>query len=386
MRVVRWGMIGAGDVTEHKSGPAFQKADRSELVAVMRRTPGKAAEYARRHRVPHHYEVALDLIRDPMVDAIYIASPPGSHAQLALLAAEAGKPTYVEKPMARNFHECKAMNDTFAARGIPLFVAYYRRALPRFLSIKAILDENGIGAITAIVYRYACEPWNGQPLPWRLRAEESGGGLFLDVGCHVLDLLDFLFGPLASVSGSAVNRASRYDAEDHVSMQFETPSCATCNATWDFAGGSQEDSLQIFGTEGSLRTPPAARSTRWSGPIHRMSSNRSSSRSSTSFVEWGRARAPANPRHEHPASWTRCSRNITADEQTVSGIASSPGPADAKAYAPQALIHCNELFVVIKQVPHHREESYREFPAVAPARECPASLCCNPSAPSPMTS
>jgi 1,5-anhydro-D-fructose reductase (1,5-anhydro-D-mannitol-forming) len=253
MRVVRWGMIGAGDVTEHKSGPAFQKADRSELVAVMRRTPGKAAEYARRHRVPHHYEVALDLIRDPMVDAIYIASPPGSHAQLALLAAEAGKPTYVEKPMARNFHECKAMNDTFAARGIPLFVAYYRRALPRFLSIKAILDENGIGAITAIVYRYACEPWNGQPLPWRLRAEESGGGLFLDVGCHVLDLLDFLFGPLANVSGSAVNRASRYDVEDHVSMQFETPSCATCNATWDFAAVSQEDSLQIFGTEGSLR-------------------------------------------------------------------------------------------------------------------------------------
>lgn len=253
MHVVRWGMIGAGDVTERKSGPAFQKADRSELVAVMRRTPGKAAEYARRHGVPRHYEAALDLIRDPIVDAIYIASLPGSHAQLALLAADAGKPAYVEKPMARNFHECQAMNEAFTARGIPLFVAYYRRALPRFLSVKAILDAGGIGEITRIAYRYSCEPWNGQPLPWRLRPEESGGGLFLDVGCHVLDLLDFLFGPLTGVSGSAANRASRYDAEDYVSMQFQTPSCATCSAAWNFAGNSQEDSLQISGTDASLR-------------------------------------------------------------------------------------------------------------------------------------
>ena len=253
MRVVRWGMIGAGAVTEQKSGPALQKADRSELAAVMRRSPGMAAEYARRHGVPLHFDNAQDLIRDPQVDAIYIASPPGSHAQLALLAAEAGKPTYIEKPMARSFHECQAINHAFATHGVALFVAYYRRALPRFVAAKALIDEGRLGTINSIVYRYASEPWDAQTLAWRLRAEESGGGLFLDVACHLLDALDFLCGPLADVSGSAANLSAPYDVEDTVSMAFRTATCASGYATWNFAAHCADDSLQITGSEGCLR-------------------------------------------------------------------------------------------------------------------------------------
>lgn len=253
MSVVRWGMIGAGVVTELKSGPAFQKAARSELVAVMRRTPGMAADYARRHGVARHYETAVALIRDPLVDAIYIASPPGSHAELALLAADAGKATYVEKPMARNYRECQTMNDAFTARGVPLFVAYYRRELPRFLCVKAILDQGGIGKVTTVLYRYASEPWDAERLQWRVRAKDSGGGLFLDTGSHLLDLLDFMLGPLVEVGGSAANLSAPYEVEDTVSMRFQTATGATGSATWNFASPSIEDSLELLGTNGCLR-------------------------------------------------------------------------------------------------------------------------------------
>ena len=87
--MIRWGIIGCGDVTEVKSGPGFKQAANSALVAVMRRDAGKAADYARRHNVPRWYANADELLADPNVDAISIATPPSSHAQLALQAAAA---------------------------------------------------------------------------------------------------------------------------------------------------------------------------------------------------------------------------------------------------------------------------------------------------------
>ena len=133
MRTVRLGIIGCGNVTEVKSGPGFQKAKDSSLVAVMRRTGELAQDYAGRHDVPRWYADAEALIGDPEVDAIYIATPPSSHKEYVILAARAGKPIYVEKPMARTHAECQAMIAICREAGVPLYVAYYRRALPRFL-------------------------------------------------------------------------------------------------------------------------------------------------------------------------------------------------------------------------------------------------------------
>jgi len=255
MHVVRWGMLGAGSVTELKSGPAFQKAEGSSLAAVMRRSPGKAADYAHRHGVPRYHERAEDLIHDPHVDAVYIATPPGSHLDLALLACAAGKPAYVEKPMARSHEECLRMNEAFEARKLPLFIAYYRRRLPRFLAAKDVIDSGRLGQITAVGYRFAQSRWEGTPsdLPWRLRAEHSGGGLLLDLGCHTLDILDFLLGPLSDVIGTAANVASTYDVEDSVAMCFRAPGGALGSASWSFAGHAREDVMEITGTEGRLR-------------------------------------------------------------------------------------------------------------------------------------
>ena len=143
MKSVRWGIIGCGDVTEVKSGPGFQKARNSELVAVMRRNAKLAEDYAIRHGVSRWYDNADALIHDPGVDAVYIATPPDSHKDYALAVARAGKPAYVEKPMALNYSECLAMIQAFEQAGVPLFTAFYRRALPRFLKIKSMLDCSG---------------------------------------------------------------------------------------------------------------------------------------------------------------------------------------------------------------------------------------------------
>ncbi len=254
--LIRWGILGCGDVTEVKSGPAFARADGSALVAVMRRTPHLAEDYARRHGVPRWCSSARELIEDPEVDAVYVAAPPGAHLELALAAARAGKPAYVEKPMARSHAECRRMNEAFAAAGVPLFVAYYRRALPRFTRVQALLAEGRIGQPASLAYRYARPRRRsvGQD-PWRLDPAQSGGGLLLDVGCHALDLFDWLLGPLLGVSGGAARRAPEPGVvEDVVAMRFHTAAGVLGTAVWDFAGvGPHEDRVELAGTEGTLR-------------------------------------------------------------------------------------------------------------------------------------
>lgn len=253
--VIRWGIIGCGDVTEVKSGPGFAKARGSRLVAVMRRNGALAADYARRHGVPRWYDDARALVADPEVDAVYVATPPDAHLDTALLAAAASKPCYVEKPMARHTPECDAMIAAFAAAKTKLFVAYYRRALPRFLKVKELLDSGVLGKITGINYRLATPlPANADPSngAWRIDGAKAGGGLFLDVGSHLLDYLDFCFGPLQDVRGLAARLASPTPVEDSVAMMFCTQGGVPGTASWNFASQSKEDTLEFFGTQGRL--------------------------------------------------------------------------------------------------------------------------------------
>jgi 1,5-anhydro-D-fructose reductase (1,5-anhydro-D-mannitol-forming) len=252
---VRWGIIGCGDVCEIKSGPGFQKATGSALVAVMRRNGALAADYARRHGVPRWYSDAEQLIADPEVDAVYIATPPGNHLQYALKVCAAGKPAYIEKPMARNHAECRAMVDAFAEAKLPLFVAYYRRGLPRFVKAKQLIDSGQLGVVTGVMYRQS-QPghraFDPQNLPWRLDAPHSGGGLFLDIGSHTLDILDHLLGSLKNYSGSAANLCSPHAVEDSVVLQFETSIGALGSGSWNYASALREDLIEITGTRARI--------------------------------------------------------------------------------------------------------------------------------------
>jgi predicted dehydrogenase len=255
-KTIRWGIIGCGDVTEKKSGPGFQKAVNSELIAVMRRTSAKAEDYARRHNVAKWYDDADKLINDPEVNAVYIATPPGTHKAYTLRVAAAGKPVYVEKPMARSYEECLDMIGACKKNDIPLFVAYYRRSLPKFLKVKEILDSDLIGkpqSVNVILTQMPqADQYKSDPLPWRVIPEKSGGGYFFDLASHTLDLLDYYFGPVTSVYGNANNRMNWYPAEDTVSASFTFENNVIGSGLWCFTTAVKEDRIEIIGENGTI--------------------------------------------------------------------------------------------------------------------------------------
>jgi predicted dehydrogenase len=257
MAEIRWGMIGCGAVAEVKSGPAFGKIEHSRLVAVMRRDAALAADYARRHGVPRWYADAAALIEDPEVNAVYIATPPHRHKAYAIQCAEAGKAAYVEKPMALNAAECAEMLAAARANGTPLFVAYYRRRLPRFLKLRELLGSGAaIGVprfVTCMLHR-PLEARYRDPshLPWSVIPEISGGGLFVDLASHTLDILDFLFGEIVSVRGHASSQAGAYPAEDCVSMSFLFRNGLHGCGIWNFASHERCDEIRIVGSEGQI--------------------------------------------------------------------------------------------------------------------------------------
>jgi 1,5-anhydro-D-fructose reductase (1,5-anhydro-D-mannitol-forming) len=254
---VQWGIIGCGDVTEAKSGPAFSKVSHSRLVAVMRRDAKLAEDYAKRHNVARWYADACELIDDAEVNAIYIATPPYRHKAYAIQAADAGKAVYVEKPMALNAAECAEMIAAAKANGTALFVAYYRRRLPRFLKIRELIESgDSIGIprfVTCTLHRPLEERYrNPDKLPWTVVPSIAGGGLFVDLACHTLDMLDFLFGGITSVRGHASSQAGAYPAEDCVSMSFLFRSGVHGCGIWNFASYDRLDEVRIVGTEGQI--------------------------------------------------------------------------------------------------------------------------------------
>jgi len=259
MKIIRWGIIGCGDVTEIKSGPALQKAENSELVAVMRRSTDKAKDYAHRHNVPRWYDDARELINDPEVDVIYIATPPETHKNYTIEAALAGKPVYVEKPMARSFDECQQMIKACKDNQVPLFVAFYRRSLPKFLQVKKLLDSGAIGQVRSVLVRLFIptlrDDYLPGNLPWRVIPEIAGGGLFFDLASHTLDILDFFLGPITSAQGFSFNQLGFYAAEDIVSASFEFDSGVLGNGMWCFSSDRNEDLIEICGEKGKIVIP-----------------------------------------------------------------------------------------------------------------------------------
>ncbi len=263
--IVKWGIIGVGDVCEVKSAPAMQLIENSELVAVMRRNGAKAKDYAQRHQVPKWYNQADDLINDPEVNAIYIATPPNAHQELTIKTAQAGKPVYVEKPMAKSYAECKQMIATSNKFNVPLYVAYYRRMLPNFLKLKSLIESGIIGKIRLVkidLYKtidpdIVSKESETMTSNWRVNPEISGGGYFFDLAAHQLDYLDFVFGPIQTVNGYAGNQAGLYKAADIVTSSFTFENDIQGIGSWCFTVDekAQKDELTIIGTKGKLSIP-----------------------------------------------------------------------------------------------------------------------------------
>ncbi len=260
MKFIKWGFIGCGEVTEKKSGPAFSEIEGSSVVAVMSRSEQKARSYAERHHVPRWYTDAQELIDDPEVNAVYVATPPSSHATFAIMAMKAGKPVYVEKPLAASYDDCARINRISEQTGIPCFVAYYRRFLPYFQKVKEIVNSGTIGDMISVQVRFAVPPReldyaHAENLPWRLQPDIAGGGYFYDLAPHQLDLLQDMFGVIIDAQGFCANRGKLYQAEDTVSAIFRFETGLPGSGSWCFVAheSAREDSIQLIGNRGSLR-------------------------------------------------------------------------------------------------------------------------------------
>ncbi|MFD1614102.1 Gfo/Idh/MocA family protein [Gelatiniphilus marinus] len=254
-KVFKWGIIGCGSVTELKSGPAYQKVEGFELQAVMRRNVEKAEDFAIRHNVPKFYANADELINDPEIDAVYIATPPDSHCYYALKVAKAEKICCIEKPMAPTYDECLLINEAFKAKKTPLFVAYYRRSLPRFKQIKVWIDSNKIGKIRHINWHFS-KPANAIDLAktynWRTDIKIAKGGYFDDLASHGIDLFMHLLGDITIAQGIATNQQGLYTAMDAISGTWMHQSGITGSGSWNFGTEKREDDVYIYGEKGKI--------------------------------------------------------------------------------------------------------------------------------------
>jgi len=251
----RWGIIGCGDVCEVKSAPAYQQVENFSLMAVMSRSLVKAQDFAKRHNVPKYYDNAQQLIDDPEIDAVYIATPPDSHYEFALQVAKAGKVCCVEKPMALNFTQCLGMQQAFAQQQLPLFVAYYRRSLPGFKQIKQWLDDGEIGQVRHIHWQYIRPPSEidlNQTTNWRTQKAVAKAGYFEDIASHGLDLLAYLLGKVSVAQGVASNQQGLYSAYDAVAASLLFESGVTGSGYWNFAADRNIDQVQITGELGQI--------------------------------------------------------------------------------------------------------------------------------------
>lgn len=258
MKKINWGFIGCGEATEKKSGPAFNEVENSHVEAVFSRSEAKARSYAERHRIRKWYTDPQELILDPDVNAIYIATPPAVHTPFAIMAMRAGKPCYVEKPLAASYEDCIRINRISEQTGMKCYVAYYRRYLPYFHKVKELINSGVLGKIMTVQMRLIAPPrdldYQHGELPWRLQSNISGGGYFYDLAPHQIDLLQDYFGVIIKAHGYIANHAKLYPAEDTVNAVFQFESGLTGSGTWCFATheSGRDDRIEVFGTKGRL--------------------------------------------------------------------------------------------------------------------------------------
>ncbi|MFI5132416.1 MAG: Gfo/Idh/MocA family protein [Chitinophagales bacterium] len=259
MDTINWGIIGCGDVTEIKSGPAFNKVKNSALVAVMRRDAEKAKDYARRHNVPKWYSDAGKLINDPDVNAIYVATPPSSHEEYTIAAINAGKPVYVEKPMSVDAASAVRMANAAREKNIKLVVAHYRRGHQLFNKVKQLINEGAIGEVRFVrsdIYKKSvtADEMANPGRAWRVDTSIAGGGLFNDLSPHQLDLMYYFFGEPGKTSGFSLNQSKQYAADDVVSGSILFKSGVLFSGIWCFnvAPEIEKDYCEIIGEKGKI--------------------------------------------------------------------------------------------------------------------------------------
>jgi predicted dehydrogenase len=261
MDEVRWGFIGGGNVTETKAPPdgAFTQ-ERSRVVAVARTDLARSQEYAERYGIARAHATVEELCNDPDVNAVFVCTPHHLHTEHVLAAIRAGKHVLCEKPITITTRDGLTLIEAAAQAGVTLGVAYYRRFYPVMEMLRAVVRSNRLGTITSA--QMVCRSWSvparpaaGGSTPWRGLVAQAGGGILTDAGSHRLDLLFWLFGDARSVAASIKHVETWTESEDQANVMIQFANGVT--ATLDQSGCSHtpQDSITLFGTEGSATVP-----------------------------------------------------------------------------------------------------------------------------------
>jgi predicted dehydrogenase len=255
---VGWGLIGCGDIAAKRVAAALRDSPNSALVAVARARAELAAQFAKEHGARRSHADWRDLLRDDEVDAVYLATPVALHVEQAIAAAEAGKHVLCEKPMALEVKDCARMIDAARDNHVRLGLAYYRHHYPVIARMREILASGEIGQ-PVIAQAQAFEPFNptpDHPRAWLLRKSASGGGPMADFGCHRIEVLLDLLGPVKETRGFPSNvRFKDREVEDTCVAHLGFESGAQAMITVTHAARERRDTVEIIATEGSVNVP-----------------------------------------------------------------------------------------------------------------------------------
>jgi predicted dehydrogenase len=256
-RKIRWGLIGCGDISRKRVAPALREISECELFAVNRARPELAEEFAIEFGARRWYSDWRELIADREIDAVYIATPVYLHAEQTVAAAEAGKQVLCEKPMALNVAECDRMIDSCQANGVKLSIAYYRHFYPVISRIKHLIAAGEIGR-PVIAQINAFEMFNPAPddtRHWFVKKTQAGGGPMMDFGCHRIEVLINIFGEILKTQSDLGQVLFDREVEDLAIASFEFSNKTRGILTVTHAAFESQDTLDIFGSLGSLHVP-----------------------------------------------------------------------------------------------------------------------------------
>ncbi|MBE7561175.1 Gfo/Idh/MocA family oxidoreductase [bacterium] len=254
-RILRWALIGCGEIADRRVAPAISAHPGSELSLVMCRDSDRAGYFAQKHRAVWSTTRPETLFTDPDIDAVYIATPPGSHCELTLAAAAEGKHVLCEKPMALTSDECRRMIEACRAARVTLGVAYYRRCYPQVQAIRSLLESGKLGK-PLVVRASVASPFEGRAGDWRLDPSESGGGPLPDIGSHRLDLLAYLFGAPERVGAALTPSSAGWPVEEAATVLLRLPGGVrgVVEAAWN--ASAPRDLFQIDASQGAVRCDP----------------------------------------------------------------------------------------------------------------------------------
>ncbi|GMH96270.1 hypothetical protein TrST_g8463 [Triparma strigata] len=276
--VVKWGVVGCGDVCEIKSLPAIAKHPDCQVVSLCRRNQIELKAFRDRHdglqdaKLFSEYRDVIEYLKE-LKDAgskvcLYVATPVSMHSPICLSALDAGINCYCEKPLARDYNECRQLVDKVNSsdEDVRLWVAYYRRRLPKFQVVESNLRR--LGVITSVSVKLLQKRHlmpAEEKAHWHFDKATSGGGLIMDLGSHIFDLLDHLLGTISNCSGVSVRACDtspggKDGIEDVVvgswshdmdrdGRQYKLPGVCEFN----FAAGVNLDEVTITGTEGLIK-------------------------------------------------------------------------------------------------------------------------------------